>query len=88
MSKIGYIGNINAFVDIQTEEILEKLRTYKADIYGIETTSEVKDVDELPCHYNWNGTQVLHKIASLCGQFFVCRMMASRAKSLFLSQVE
>ena len=40
------------------------------------------------CHYNWNGTQVLHKIASLCGQFFVCRMMASRAKSLFLSQVE
>lgn len=47
MSKIGYIGNINAFVDIQTEEILEKLRAYKADIYGIETTSEVKDVDEL-----------------------------------------
>ena len=34
-------------MDIQTEEILEKLRAYKADIYGIETTSEVKDVDEL-----------------------------------------
>ena len=32
--------------------------------------------------------RTLNTIASLCGQFFVCRMMASCAKSLFLSHVE
>lgn len=74
-------------MDIQTEEILEKLRAYKADIYGIETTSEVKDVDELlVTQLEWySGTP---QNCLIVWAIFVCRMMASRAKSLFLSHVE
>ena len=69
MSKIGYIGNINAFVDIQTEEILEKLRTYKTDIYGIETTSEVKDVDELLVTTTGMGLRYSTKLPHYVGNF-------------------